>query len=66
MNKRSGDGRGSYKVDGVSDMAMVSEMVIASTRYGRNLFREGRLCIEDETKVTSRVSRSYGTVCANC
>ena len=41
-------------------MAKFTDMVIASTRYGRDLFREGKICAKDYTKVMSRVSRAYG------
>ena len=48
------DGRGGFKFNSVSDTANVSDIVIASTRLnGCDLFREGKICVKFETKVTN-------------
>ena len=57
MNTRSSNGRGSFKVYGGSDVVKVMDMVIARSRQGRDLFREGKICVKDETKIMSRIGR---------
>ena len=48
VNYRSSNGRGSFEVKVASDAVKVSDLVIASTRQGLDLFRESKMYVKDQ------------------
>ena len=56
MNDGGGSGASCVGIKVKTDTTKLSDMVIASFGDGRNLTREGKMFIEDESKVASRVS----------
>ena len=56
MNDGGGKGASCVVIKVRTDTTKLSDMVIASFGDGRNLIREGKMFIEDESKVASRVS----------
>ena len=55
MNDGAGDGGICGGIELRSDTTKLCNMVIAGFGDGRNLVREGKMLIKDETKVASRV-----------
>ena len=56
MNDRGGNGASCVGIKVRTDITKLSDMLIASFGDGRNLIREGKMFIKDESKVASRVS----------
>ena len=56
MNDGVGSGASCVEMKVRTDTTKLSDMVIASFGDGRNLIREGKIFIKDESKVASRVS----------
>ena len=56
MNDRGGNGASCVEIKVRTDTTKLSDMVIASHADGRNLIREGKMFIKDESMVASRVS----------
>ena len=56
MNDGGGNGASCVGIKARTDTRKMSDMVIASFGDGRNLIREGKLFIKDQSKVASRVS----------
>ena len=56
MNDGGGSGASCVGIKVRTDTTKLSDMVIASFGDGRNLIREGKMFIRDESKVASRVS----------
>ena len=56
MNERGGNGASCVGIKVRTDRTKLSDMVIARFGDGRNLIREGKVFIKDESKVASRVS----------
>jgi len=56
VNDGGGNGASCAGIKVRRDTMKLSDMVIASFRDGRNLIREGKMFIKDESKVASRVS----------
>ena len=55
MNDGGGNGASCGEIKVRTDTTKLSNMVIASFEDGRNLVGEGKMFIEDEAKVASRV-----------
>jgi len=55
VNGGGGNGASCVGIKVRTDTTMLSDMVIASFGDGRNLIREGKMFIKDESKVASRV-----------
>ena len=55
MNDGGGSGASCVGIKVRTDTTKLSDMVIASFGDGRNLIREGKMYIKDESKVASRV-----------
>ena len=56
MNDGGGSGASCVGIKVRTDTTKLSDMVIARFEDGRNLIREGKMFIKDESKVASRVS----------
>jgi len=56
VNDGGGSGASCVGIKVRTDTTKLSDMVLASFGDGRNLIREGKMCIKDESKVASRVS----------
>ena len=56
MNDGGGNGASCVGIKVRTDTTKLSDMVIESFGDGRNLIREGKMFIKDESKVVSRVS----------
>ena len=56
MNDGGGNGARCVGIKVRTNTTRLSDMVIASFGDGRNLIREGKMLIKDESKVASRVS----------
>jgi len=56
VNGEGGNGAGCGGIKVRTDTRKLSDMVIASFGDGRNLVGNGKMFIEDEAKVASRVS----------
>ena len=55
MNDAGGNGASCVGIKVRTDTTKLSDMVIASFGDGRNLMREGKMFIKDESKVAGRV-----------
>jgi len=56
VNDGGGNGARCVGIKVRTNTTRLSDMVIASFGDGRNLIREGKMLIKDESKVASRVS----------
>jgi len=56
VNDGGGNGASCVGIKVMTDTTKLSDMIIARFGDGRNLFREGKMFIKDESKVASRVS----------
>ena len=56
MNDGGGNGASCVGIKVRADTTKLSDIVIARFGDGRNLIREGKMFIKDESKVASRVS----------
>ena len=56
MNDEVGNGASCVGIKVRTDTTKLFDMVIARFADGRNLIREGKMFIKDESKVASRVS----------
>jgi len=56
VNDRGGNGASCAGIKVRTDTTKLSDMVIASFGDGRNLIREAKMFIKDESKVASTVS----------
>ena len=59
MNDGGGNGASCAGIKVRTDTTKLSDMVIARFGDGRNLIREGKMFIKDESKVASRVSGGH-------
>jgi len=56
VNDGGGNGASCVGIKVRTDTTKLSDMVVASIGDGRNLIREGKMFIKDESKVASRES----------
>jgi len=57
VNKRSGDSFSSGTIEKRADTTKTTDMVEARFRKGRNLVRESKVMVEDETQITCSMRR---------
>jgi len=62
VNYRGGNGAGCFEVKIWSDTAKFTNVIVARLRKCSDLIREGKVFVENKTKVTSRVGCSERAV----